>query len=71
MTKFLGNLKAPDYDLITVNLISDIESNDFLMRLNAHSLNKLLDLVPEILGHGIEELGQRLYQDIKEMEKRY
>ncbi|CAH1099891.1 unnamed protein product [Psylliodes chrysocephalus] len=42
-----------------------------LMSLKVHFLESNLGNFPENVGHFSEEQGERLHQDIKEMERRY
>jgi len=71
VTNFLGNVKAPNYELIVANMIDKFKTLGCLMSLKIHFLHNHLDFFPENLGDVSEEQGERFHQDIKEMEKRY
>lgn len=71
VTKFLGNVKDPNYELIVANMIDKFKNLGCLMSLKVHFLHAHLDFFPENLGDVSEEQGERFHQDIKVMEKRY
>ena len=71
VTKFLGNVKDPNYKLIVPNMIDKFKKLGCLMSLKVHFLHSHLDFFPDNLGDVSEEQGERFHQDIKVMEKRY
>lgn len=71
ITKFLGNNKDPDYEMIVENMLKCFQVLGCSMSIKVHFLNAHLDFFPENLGSVSEEQGERFHQDIKEMERRY
>jgi hypothetical protein len=71
VTKFLGNIKDPDYATVFSNMLENFKVLRCLMSLKIHFLNSHLDLFPENLGAVNEEQGARFHQGIKEIERRY
>lgn len=71
VTKFLGNVKDPNFKEIVGDLVKNYEQIGALMNLKLHFLNSHLDYFPENLGDVSEEQGERCHQDLKTMEQRY
>ena len=71
VSKFLGNIKAPDYETIVENMLTCFKALGCLMSLKVHFLHSHLDFFPENMGDMSEEHGERFHQDIKIMEARY
>jgi len=69
--KFLGNQKNPNFKRIVCKMLTKFKDLGCSMRLKVHVLASHLDYYPENLGAVSEEQGERFYQDIKEMERRY
>jgi hypothetical protein len=71
--KFLGNNKDTNYEQVIKNMLEKYKVLGCMskMRLKLHFLFSHLDQFPENLGAVSEEQGERFYQDIKEMERRY
>ena len=55
MTKFLGNIKVPNYELIIANMIGKFKTLDCLLSLKVHFLHNILDFLPKNLGDANEE----------------
>ena len=52
-------------------MVKNYEKLGCLMNLKLHFLDSHLDFLSENLGDCSEEQGERFYQEIKEMERRY
>ena len=68
---FLGNEKAENYKDVVETMLHSYHNLGCNMSIKAHFLNSHLDKFPANLGDVSDEYGERLYQDIKAMEKRY
>ena len=55
MTKFLDNIKVPNYELIIANMIGKFKTLDCLLSLKVHFLHNILDFLPKNLGDANEE----------------
>lgn len=71
VTKFLGNIKDPNYATIVKDMLQSFRRLGCTMSLKVHFLHSHLDYFPENLGSVSEEQGERFHQDIKTMETRY
>lgn len=71
VTKFLGNMKDPNFKSIVETMLQKYQNLGCSMSLKVHFLHAHLDYFPENLGAVSEEMGERFHQDMKEMEKRY
>jgi hypothetical protein len=69
--KVLGNAKDPQCEKIVGNMLEKLQMLGYNMSLKLHFLHFHLDYFPENLGDLSEEQGERLYQDVNEMEGRY
>lgn len=68
-TKFLGNVKDPNYKNIVKKMICDFRDIGCLMNVKLHYLDSHLDRFPDNVGDYSEEQGERFHQDIKLLEK--
>ena len=71
VSNFLGNTKSPEYKEIVKTLPDTFHKLDCNMSVKVHFLPSHLECFPENLGALSEEQGERFYQHIKIMEKRY
>ncbi|GBM39535.1 hypothetical protein AVEN_270716-1 [Araneus ventricosus] len=67
----LGNEKDRNYKSIVEEMIKNFKILGCSMSLKIHFLDSHLAYYPENLGAVSEEQGERFYQDVKEMERRY
>jgi hypothetical protein len=67
--KFLGVVKDPRYKEIVENTLGKVLG--YNMSLKLHFLHSHPEYFPDNLGTFSEEQGERFYQDLKEMERRY
>jgi len=67
----LGNHKAVSYQNVVQNLLTSYKTMGCNMSLKIQFLESHLDFFPENLGEVSDEHGERFYQDIMPMEKRY
>ncbi|GBP33781.1 hypothetical protein EVAR_25382_1 [Eumeta japonica] len=68
---FLGNHKAPNYEEIVQNMLTNFQTLGANMSIKLHYLRNHLDKFPDNLGNYSEEQGERFQQDLKVMEERY
>ncbi|GBP18033.1 hypothetical protein EVAR_16979_1 [Eumeta japonica] len=68
---FLGNHKAPNYEEIVQNMLTNFQTLGANMSIKLHYLRNHLDKFPDNLGNYSEEQGERFHQDLKVMEERY
>ena len=68
---FLGNFKAPNYRELVDELLDSFQKLGCNLSVKVHLIYSHLDYFPENLGSMSEEQGERFYQDLKTMEKRY
>ncbi|GBP23798.1 hypothetical protein EVAR_13756_1 [Eumeta japonica] len=68
---FLGNHKAPNYEEIVQNMLTNFQTLGANMSIKLHYLRNHLDKFPDNLGNYSEEQGERFHQDLKMMEERY
>lgn len=71
ISKFLGNVKDPNYKKIVKGMLNNCKKLGCNMSLKVHFLNSHIDHFPKNLGDYSEEHGERFHQDIKDMERRY
>ena len=64
VTKFLGNLKASNYELIIANMIDKLKILSCLMSLKAHFLHNDLDFFPKNLDDVSEVQGEHCRANI-------
>jgi len=69
--KFLGNYKNLDYVAIVEDMLENYKKIGCRMSVKLHFLLSHLDFFPKNLGVVSEEQGERFYQDIKDIERRY
>ncbi|KAJ4451707.1 hypothetical protein ANN_03177 [Periplaneta americana] len=69
--KFLGNVKDPRYKEIVGNMMDKFKVLGYNMYPKLHFLMDHIDYFPENLGVLSEEQGERLHQNLKEVERRY
>ncbi|GBP60738.1 hypothetical protein EVAR_47476_1 [Eumeta japonica] len=68
---FLRNHKAPNYEEIVQNMLTNFQTLGANMSIKLHYLRNHLDKFPDNLGNYSEEQGERFQQDLKVMEERY
>ena len=68
---FLGNRRAQNYEELVNNLLQSYQKLGCNISLKIHFLHSHLDFFPESCGAVSAEDGERFYQDISSMEKRY
>ncbi|GBM88849.1 hypothetical protein AVEN_178442-1 [Araneus ventricosus] len=68
---FLGNTKDPVYKTIIQRMLTAYEAHGCKMSLKVHFLHSHIDRFPENLGAYSEEQGERFYQDVHDIERRY
>ncbi|UYV81970.1 hypothetical protein LAZ67_21000259 [Cordylochernes scorpioides] len=68
---FLGSVKVENYRDIVNDLLLSYKALGCNMSLKIHFLHSHLDFFPDNLGAVSDEHGERFYQDISSMEKRY
>ena len=68
---FLGNYRRDDHAMVVSNLIISYEKLGCRMFLKLHFLHSHLDFFWDNLRNVSKEHGERFYQDIQVMEKRY
>lgn len=68
---FLGNKRAPDYQNLVSNMLTNFKKLGCLMSLKLHFLFSHLEKFPENVGAFSEEMGERFHQDFKEHEIHY
>ena len=68
---FLGNIKSPNFNELVESLLQAFHNLRCNMSVKVHFLHSHLSYFPENLGTFSKEQGERFYQDIKVMEKRY
>ena len=68
---FLENYRRDDYTIVVSNLIESYEKLGCRMSLKLHFLHSHLDFFRDNLGNVSEEHGERFYQDIQVIKKRY
>ncbi|GBP21209.1 hypothetical protein EVAR_84332_1 [Eumeta japonica] len=66
---FLGNQKAPNYEEIVQNMLTNFQTLGANMSIKLHYLHNHLDKFPDNLGNYSEEQGERFHQDLKVMEE--
>jgi hypothetical protein len=71
ISKFLGNYRDQNCKNIVNHMLDRFKVLGCNMSLKGHFLDSHLDYFPANLGATSEEQGERFYQDIKEMERRY
>jgi hypothetical protein len=69
--KFLGNIKESLYKESLRDMLDKFKILGYKMSLKLHSLTSNLDYFPPNLGAVNEEQGERIYQDLKDVERRY
>jgi len=69
--KFLGDVKDPCYKAIVENMLGKLRVLGCNMSWKLLFLHSLLEYCPDNLGTSSEEYGERFYQNLKEMERRY
>ncbi|GBM12128.1 hypothetical protein AVEN_39468-1 [Araneus ventricosus] len=69
--RFLGNTKDPLYETIAQRMLTAYEAQSCKMSLKVHFLHSHIDCIPENLGAYNEEQGERFYQDVRDIERRY
>ena len=69
--KNFSNAKDPEYKKIIKELLIAYKALGCNMSLKIHFLHSHLDSLPPILGTVSDEQGERFYQEIATMEKRY
>jgi len=67
----LGNRRAQNYKDLVNNLLQSYQKLGCNMSLKIHFLHSHLDFFPENCDAVSDEHGERFYQDISSMEKRY
>ncbi|GBP42315.1 Organic cation transporter protein [Eumeta japonica] len=65
-----GNHKAPNYEEIVQNMLTNFQTLGANMSIKLHYLRNHLDKFPDNLGNYSEEQGERFHQDLKVMEER-
>ena len=68
---FLGNKRSNHYELLVNNLMEEYKIMGCRMSLKMHFLHSHLDFFSPNMGDVSEEHGERFYQDISDMERRY
>ena len=68
---FLGNHKAPNYEMLVTELIDSFKKLGCRMSLKVHFLHSHLEFFRENVGDFSEEHGERFHQDIDTMKRRY
>ncbi|KMQ83920.1 hypothetical protein RF55_18789 [Lasius niger] len=68
---FLGNVKKKNYKAFVTNMLNHFKNLGCNMSLKLHFLHSHLDFFPDNFGDVSKEQGERFYQDIKKMERRY
>ena len=68
---FLGNRRKDDHAMVVSNLIESYEKLGCRMSLKLHFLHSHWDFFRNKLRKVSEKHGERFYQDIQVMEKRY
>ena len=68
---FLGNNKARNYAELVNNMLTVFRNQGCNMSVKMHYLFSHMDWLHENLGSMSNEQGERLHQDLKEMETRY
>ena len=71
MKKFLRNIKDPPCKEIVRNMLEKFKRLGCEMSLKLHFLASHLDYFPPNLGAVSEEQGERLHQDLKDVERHY
>ncbi|XP_066993027.2 3'-5' exoribonuclease 1 isoform X1 [Anabrus simplex] len=71
VTKFLGNIKDPQYKEIVRKMLVKFKELGCNMSLKLHFLASHMDYFPQNLGDVSEEQGERFHQDLKDAERRY
>ncbi|GBM80078.1 hypothetical protein AVEN_21795-1 [Araneus ventricosus] len=69
--RFLDNTKDPLYKTIAQRMLTTYEAQGCKMILKVHFLHSHVDCFPENLGTYSEEQGERFYQDVRDIERRY
>jgi len=69
--KFLGNIKGPLYKETVRNMLDKFKRLSCKTSLKLHFLASHLDYFPLNLGAVSEEQGERLHQDLKDVERCY
>lgn len=70
-TSFLGNKKTLEYKNLAKRLVTAYQKMNCLMNLKLHFLDSHIDYFPDNLGDLSEEHGERMHQDLKDVEKRW
>lgn len=70
-TSFLGNKKTPEYKTVVKKMVTAFKNMNCLMNLKLHFLDSHIEYFPENLGDFSEEQGERMHQDLKDVEKRW
>ncbi|XP_036332303.1 uncharacterized protein LOC118743646 [Rhagoletis pomonella] len=68
---FLGNHKSPNFEEIIGDMLENYRKIGARMSLKMHFLHSHLDFFPENLGDTSDEQGERLHQDLANIERRY
>jgi hypothetical protein len=71
ITKFLGNIKDPNYTNIVNKMLDVFKDLGCNMSLKFHFLHSHLDYFAKNLGSLSEGQGERFHKDVKEIERRY
>ncbi|GBN12774.1 hypothetical protein AVEN_237651-1 [Araneus ventricosus] len=69
--RFLENTKDPLNKIIAQRMLTVYEAQGCKMNLKAHFLLSHIDCFPENFGAYSEEQGERFYQDVHDIERRY
>ncbi|GBN71630.1 hypothetical protein AVEN_148526-1 [Araneus ventricosus] len=69
--RFLENVKDPLYKIIVQRMLTAYEDQGCKMSLKVHFLLSHIVCFPENLGVYSQEQGERFYQDVCDIEKRY
>ncbi|GBN38372.1 hypothetical protein AVEN_213581-1 [Araneus ventricosus] len=67
----LENTNDPLYKTIAQRMLTAYEAQEYEMSLKVHFLHSHIDCFSENLGAYSEEQGERFYQDIRDIERRY
>lgn len=68
---FFGNFRAPNYKTIVSNFIRNMAKMGANMSPKLHYLHSHIDQFPSNCGQFSDEHGERMHQDLREVEKRY
>ena len=68
---YIGNHRAENYAELVETLLKTYKALGCRVSLKIHFLHSHLDYFPDNLGAYSDEMGERMHQDLKIMEKRY